>query len=52
VSGADGGFRLEGLRPGAYHLIVTLPGGGGTQRQTLELTTDQEIVIDLAVRRP
>jgi large repetitive protein len=47
VSGPQGEFRIEGLRPGTYNVTVTVPQGGAAHRQTLELRGDSEIVIQL-----
>lgn len=52
VSGQQGDFRIEGLRPGLYDLTVMLPRDGASRRQTLELSGDREIVIDLTADGP
>ncbi len=63
VSGADGGYRFEGLAPGTYHLKVTLdsftparveariaPGGGATVDVSLEPELHYSEVVSVGVR--
>ena len=39
-------FRIDGLEPGAYNMLVAEPNGATHSRQ-LEIQVDQDIVIDL-----
>jgi hypothetical protein len=50
VSGPQGEFRIEGLRPGIYAMTVVPPQPGSPHNETLELPGDREVVIDLAPR--
>ena len=56
VTGADGGFRIEGIKPGRYHLFAERTGyiestdhGGRSRGRTLTLTAGQELK-DIQVR--
>lgn len=45
----DGRFRFEGLEPGNYRLRVTSRFGASLHHEeSLELTTDREVVVELA----
>ena len=50
VSGPQGDFRIEGLRPGTYAVTVVPPQPGPPHGETLELRGDREVVIDRAPR--
>ncbi len=48
-TGRDGRFRLEGLEPGSYQVLVT--GDWGDHRETVELWSDRELEISIALGR-
>jgi hypothetical protein len=50
VTGPQGEFRIEGLRPGTYAMTIVPPQPGSPHHETLELRGDREVVIDLAPR--
>jgi carboxypeptidase family protein len=47
VTGSDGGFRVEGLRPGAYDLTALQPRSGLRVDQRLQVDGDREVVLAL-----
>jgi hypothetical protein len=48
----QGGFRIEGIRPGLYTLRVIAPEGGVRHEESLDLQTDREVVIELPAPPP
>ncbi len=46
-TGADGRFRIEGLKPGHHHVVV-MAGMGIQHAESLELAGDHELRIELA----
>jgi carboxypeptidase family protein len=44
---ADGTFRVPGLAPGTYRLLVAVPLALAFSHQTLEISGDQEVAVDL-----
>jgi hypothetical protein len=46
VTDAQGRFRIESLAPGKYEILIPL-AEGNSHRQSLELTADQELKIEL-----
>lgn len=51
-SDPQGEFRIEGLKPGLYTLLVIVPQNGLQHQETLDLQADRQIVIDLGARQP
>ncbi|HZF12331.1 MAG TPA: carboxypeptidase regulatory-like domain-containing protein [Thermoanaerobaculia bacterium] len=46
-SDGEGAFRVEGLKAGTYKLTVNSRSAGQVHEETLELTADREVQIDL-----
>jgi len=51
-SGPQGEFRIEGLKPGLYTLLVTAPEKGFRHQETLDLQADRQVVIELGAHQP
>ena len=49
VSGADGAFVLENLKPGRYQLLARKEGFGTAPANTVELTARQSLAIDMTL---
>lgn len=50
-TGPDGNFEIPGLAAGAYRLRFEQPMSGLSYEQTLELTADRDLELDLASNR-
>lgn len=50
VTGPDGRFRVEGLRPGPYSLTALEPRSNLRSDQRLEIAGDREVVVALPVQ--
>lgn len=51
TSNQEGAFRMTGLEPGTYDLIVAEFQTGRFHQETVELTADRDIVVDLPENR-
>jgi hypothetical protein len=47
ATGADGGFRFEGLTPGGYTLIAAHPASGAKSVQQVELARSRTLTVEL-----
>ena len=52
LTNEDGRFRIEGLTPGLYAVIVVHPLSGLQSSRQLDLDRSLEISLDLATARP
>jgi hypothetical protein len=47
ISGVDGSFLMEGLKPGRYQLSATKEGFASSSRTTFDLAARQDLRIDV-----
>ncbi|HEV7514810.1 MAG TPA: carboxypeptidase regulatory-like domain-containing protein [Thermoanaerobaculia bacterium] len=46
-SDTQGAFQIEGLKTGTYELVVSTLAAGQLHKETLEITADREVEVDL-----